>query len=465
MRIGLEKTGAATGMRQNDGRDPADQRGSSSGGDDRGSGKQKVRQIQRALSDLGRQPLSWAYFFLLAFVVLYCARPEDFIPGLRYIPLAKIFGGLALLAFIGAAASRRQRWPREAICLVLLLAWVFLGVPFAYWRGGAFGSTLDFAKIVLVVLVMMSAVNSIDRLRRVIFVQTACVGLVAIASIARGGRGGPRLSGVLNGIYGNPNDLAFAIALTLPFCLAFALRSGLKQKLFWWPLMPVMIYCLMLTASRAGLLALLVAMSVAIWEFGVKGRRFLLVLASVIGLTAIVIVAGSKTWERFEGTFNPNANYAASYGSAQERRQLLNWSIEFTEHHPLFGIGLGNFPSYSGHWKDAHNSYMEMASEGGIPALILYLLILFFGFANLRGIKRAASDRRSDEWLIAVALRAALLGYLVGSFFGAVATHLFPYLLVAYTSALLATTRRQPDAGHAPRRSYAWRAGAVNVNT
>lgn len=463
--IDLKKGGPATGFRRNAGRQPADQRGSASDSNGREAGSQEVERLQRTGSGLGREPMSLAYFFLLAFMVLYCARPEDFIPLLHYIPLAKIAGALALLAFVAATGSGRLRWPREATCLALLLGWLFLGVPFASWRGGALSNTLDFGKNVLFILVMISAVNSMGRLRRLMFVQTICVGLVAIVSVARGALLGHRLSGVLNGPYGNPNDFAFTIVLTLPFCLAFALRSrsGLITRLFWWALIPVMVYSLMLTASRAGLLALLVTMAVALWEFGVKGRRFFLILAAIVGLTAIMVAAGTKTWLRFEGTFNPSENYAASYGSAEERRQLLNWSIEFTERHPLFGIGLGDFPSYSGHWKDTHNSYTEMSCEGGLPALMLYLLILFFGFANVRRVKRGVCDHRSDEWLIAVALRAALWGYLIGSFFASVGVHLFPYLLIAYTSALLECTRSHQVSAPAPRRSYVWRAGAVNA--
>jgi hypothetical protein len=42
---------------------------------------------------------------------------------------------------------------------------------------------------------------------------------------------------------------------------------------------------------------------------------------------------------------------------------------------------------------------------------------------------------------MAGALLASLTGYLVGSFFLSVAYQFFPYILVAYTTALLAITR------------------------
>ena len=39
------------------------------------------------------------------------------------------------------------------------------------------------------------------------------------------GHNQPRLEGVIGGIYSNPNDLAFAVVLTLPFALAFLVTS------------------------------------------------------------------------------------------------------------------------------------------------------------------------------------------------------------------------------------------------
>ena len=37
-----------------------------------------------------RRPLVGAYVALLLFMFIYCARPEDWIPGLSHAPLAKV---------------------------------------------------------------------------------------------------------------------------------------------------------------------------------------------------------------------------------------------------------------------------------------------------------------------------------------------------------------------------------------
>ena len=62
----------------------------------------------------------------------------------------------------------------------------------------------------------------------------------------------------------------------------------------------------------------------------------------------------------------------------------LRGSIEGIEHYPILGIGIRNFRMYSRVWKDVHMTYLQIAVEGGIPSLILYLLFLGSAFRNLR---------------------------------------------------------------------------------
>ncbi|PYV93929.1 MAG: hypothetical protein DMG90_01110, partial [Acidobacteria bacterium] len=47
-------------------------------------------------------PLKSAFFWLSVFYFVYCARPEDWVPGLLYVPLAKISGIFAILALFSS---------------------------------------------------------------------------------------------------------------------------------------------------------------------------------------------------------------------------------------------------------------------------------------------------------------------------------------------------------------------------
>src|SRR5208282_4132573 len=134
--------------------------------------------------------------------------------------------------------------------------------------------------------------------------------------------------------------------------------------------------------------------------------------------------------------------------SQVQRKALLIKSLVVTAQHPLFGVGAGNFQVVSGMWHETHNSYTQMSSEAGLPALILYLMILWRAFANVGQATQRASAGK-EELLWARALRASLLGFVVGSAFGSVAYLFFPYFLVAYTSILASIV--SPDDGSVPK--------------
>jgi O-antigen ligase len=388
-----------------------------------------------------------AYLTMTLFMVIYCARPEDWIPGLVVVPLAKIAGVLSLAALLLSLGQIRQRFPREVIFLLLLIAQLFLTVPMSsVWRGGAFVHALDFAKVGLIVIVMITACVSFKRLKQLLIIQAASVATVCAVTLIKGRVRGGRLEGVLNGNYSNSNDLALSIVISLPICigLLFLSKSSL-WKLFWGVASLVMCFTLIRTGSRGGFLALAISGCFCIWDFAIKGQRFYLL--PLVGLLIIVLLIFSSgtLFERLKSTFSSQNSVSTSdessaYESAQSRQLLLRRSIEVTLQHPLFGVGPGNFQVVSGIWHESHNSYTQMSAEGGIPALIIYLAILWSGFKNLGMIRRRPKSGRNILILVG-ALNACLVAYVVGSFFGSVAYHFYPYFIVTYTSLLLAIVR------------------------
>lgn len=387
------------------------------------------------------EPLTAVYRSLLFFLVVYCARPQDWIPALGVLHLAKVTFVLALVAFFLSLEQVRGdlfALPREVFYLILLFGQLCVSAALSpVWRGGAVQKALDFSKVVLIAFVVSTAVTSMVRLRRLMYVQTVSVAAIVAATLLKGHMSGGRLEGVLNGSYQSPNELAVAIAVTIPFAAAFLLRGrGGLRKLAWAAIVLVMIRAVLLTASRSGLLAMLAAIGVCLWEFGVKGRRGYLITAAGILMLVAPFLGSRLLRERVAGTFSSGDNVVYSYGSARERRQLLWRSLQVTAHHPLFGVGVGNFQVVSGVWKVTHNAYTQMSAEGGIPALILFLLVLRRGSVNLRRTKWLGRSQ-PDELLFAGAFRASLWAFMVGALFDSVAYLFFVYILVAFTTAML----------------------------
>ena len=191
-------------------------------------------------------------------------------------------------------------------------------------------------------------ITTFDRLRRIIFIQAFSVVVVCAVAIAKG-HSMPRLEGVLGGIYSNPNDLAFAIVLSLPFALAFmvtARNAGIK--VLWLSGMLVMAVAIFMTASRAGFIDLVISGSVALYFFGIKGRRFYLIVAA--GLIGIVVMGafGGKLYDRFAALSGNSTTERSAYGSYEDRKYLMLRAVDAIETYPIFGIGVHNFPNLLG---------------------------------------------------------------------------------------------------------------------
>jgi putative inorganic carbon (hco3(-)) transporter len=405
-----------------------------------------------------------AYRALLIFTFIYYTRPEDLIPGLSFIPLEKIIGGVALIALIFTLASGRskRRLPLEFKLLLLLFAHLALSIPFAYWRMGAFVTVFaKFSKAIVVALLVTLLVDSFVQLRRLLWVQAAAMVATTLGSIAIHHTTQGRLIGALGGIFENPNDLAINISINLPLCLGFLLAArGMGRKAVWTAGILAMLFAVVETYSRSGLLAMAVAVAICLWEFGIKGRRsYLVALAVILGFVAIgVVLATPHYLARVESIFRGNIEGSGDRGSWDARSQLLVDSIQEAIHHPIFGIGPGNFGAATLTWRVTHNSYTEFAAEGGFPALFLFLAIMYLAVRNLRRIRRLPAYRENPEMrLFTQALWASLVAFAVGALFASFEYQLFPYFMVAYTSVLyrLASESSAQGAKEVPRKPTA----------
>jgi len=402
-----------------------------------------------------KEPLKIAFFWLTAFYFIYCARPQDYIFVLDYLSAAKAASVLAVLSLLlsaGKTPRGLKDLPKEAFYLLFLIVLLFASALLSpVWRGGAFFNTLDFAKVYVAWILTFLLVTTLDRLRRIIFVQAASVAVISLLAIVKG-HSVPRLLGVIGGFYSNPNDMAFAIVLSLPFCLAFLLSAkSILRKAAWCFAIATMTVALFMTASRAGFIQLAIAGGVSLWYFGVKGKRLFLIVAVFFIGALLLAVTGKPLVKRFAAISGEDLNSSLegnAYGSYVERRLLMAKAVDAIVHYPVFGVGAGNFIVYSGMWKNVHASYLQIAAEGGLPVFFLYLMFFARGFANLRYLGRLKTlDKELDIFL--AASRGSLVGFVVGACFAPEAYQFFPYLAVCYTSVLVAMVTEEKRAEEA----------------
>ncbi len=405
-----------------------------------------------------------SFFFLLVFTALYYARPEDVLPALIPLHLPEV---VAICAIIGYILARLRGgapvvWSAELKIMLGLTLCFAASVPFSIWRWGSLTLlTQAWLKTLLIFFLLTQTVLTLARLRKLLWAILLCELFVSCVSILTAKslivEEGQRLQGATLGILSG-NEFSIVVATTLPFLVAFLVesRSILKSGLLL-ATAGIVMRMTVLNASRGGviclamcLVLLLVMTGRSIFRGKVTG---LILVAVVIGVAAF---APSVFWERIRTTWDEpkvasSAVTESAVASTAQRKALFRRSIEYTLENPIFGLGLGNFIVASGtrtgrasEWAGTHNSFTQVSSEAGIPALLLYLGLMLVTSRNMRTLSRECADDpvRAELELFARAALVSICTFMVGAFFAHLAYNLYSYYLIAVAIGLQTVMRR-----------------------
>ena len=401
----------------------------------------------RRLSVKEADPTKGAYFWLFCFFIVYCTRFQDFLdfPGSVYIPWAKFPAIMAILGLFSALGRTKRTFkdlPKMSKYLLGMTILMYIGAFLSpIWKGGALKHTIDFSKIYVIWVLTFLIIIEFKRLRRIIFVQAFSVVLVCVVAIIKG-YNVPRLDQVMGGFYGNPNDFAFAVVLSLPYALAFFVTTKkMAMKVFWLFGMLAMLAVIFLTASRAGFIDLVCSYSVMLYYYGIKGKRYYLIIGTVVFGGLLAVTVGGKLYDRFNAMSGNTALERSAYGSMEARKYLMERAIQGMKEYPLLGLGNHNFLTYSGIWHEVHMTYLQIGVEGGIPMLLLYLMFFYRDFQNMFALRRMKLE--TNIRVFSEALTGTQVGFVVGALFAPEAYQFFPYFAAVFTVTLLQTAQEE----------------------
>jgi putative inorganic carbon (hco3(-)) transporter len=391
----------------------------------------------------GSHRLAFAGLFL--FTLILYLRPNDLFAGqLGAFPVAKLVAIFTLLVYAGSKLFQGERltiWPVEMKMLAAILILGVIHTPFAYWRAGSFALLTDtFLKVAIVFALMINLLDTRNRLQAILRLVVICGTVVALGTIAalgsRTGAEGERITGLVSGQFGNPNDLATALNILLPITVALALSRKGRMRLFYFACAAVITFGVVISFSRAGFLGLLAMGLVLLWKVGRDNR---VVTATVFLLAAGIFVSALPSGYT-DRLFTIVHTEKDGTGSAQERQQLLAQGIELAAKHVAFGVGMGNFSVYSIHNRAAHNSYLEISAELSLAGLVAYLIIIFAPLRKLRRIEAQTAFARTpggrETYYLSIGVQAAIVAYIVCSLFSSIQYYWYLYFPVAYAVSL-----------------------------
>jgi O-antigen ligase len=264
---------------------------------------------------------------------------------------------------------------------------------------------------------------------------------ITSSSIAQNSPGGFRDSVYrAQGSFEHPLALSEFMSAILPFCIYLLLASKRgMERLFYIAATLLIFAAIFLTRSRAGIGAVAVACSLLVLVLivrWVKGSRNYvaqyLVILQIPALLCFLVVAGVAYSEYFVGK------------SVEERRstflrvEMLERGVPLVMKNPVLGLGQGRGSDAVGikaarGYTTIDNYYLSLALNAGIPALILFVLILATWLLRLWRIARTAD--RSASLLAAVLAISISVFALHASIQSLISV--FPVLFLVFAMALV----------------------------
>jgi O-antigen ligase len=346
--------------------------------------------------------------------------------------------------------SLLRTWPAKVVAGLGIAA--CLSVPFGIAMGQAGLYVIqNFSKVIVFAFLLIAATRSARDMAT--FVWGYVIGCALLAWLSLFVFGLVQDDGMsyrLNDLYSfDANDVGcvmmVGIALTL---LAFQV-SRREGRVIAGVILVAIGATVAKTGSRGAFVAVIL---VGAYLLVVMNRVSIVKRLAFVGVVAAAVAVSAPPgyWDRMLTITEPTHDY--NWTDVNGRIEVAKRGLGYMVRRPIFGVGISNFPVAEGtlsekartrvagtgiRWAAAHNSYVQIGAELGVPGLALWLLLIFGGILSMRKLRSRlpkywARGDPEERFLYAAAmyLPVALVGFGVASFFVSFA-YLDPIYIVA----------------------------------
>ena len=391
-----------------------------------------IREIPATTTDGPKISFKLLILFLL---MLYSNVAVIFkqLDAFRPVQVVAVAAIVMMLVELGTARERfRLAWPQSLVLLAFLGVAALSSFSAIYARQ-AFNTTADFSKVILIYLLIENTVTTEKRLRTVLLTLLIGGMIPAFGTINN------YLHGILKegtraawkGIFGNPNEDAYALLILIPIAAGIAGISRWHVRVALWGMIGVYLLAIFLTFSRGGLLGLFAVLGLMGWK-----QKSFAIRAGMMAVLVGGIVVGGMFWTRKDGFKDLKEDTTVRQRFATYEAGALMFAAN-----PLLGVGPGcslvAYPLYVP--RDAHcgcqdqlvihNSFIQVLSELGSLGFIPWMVFLGAAMVQVRKLEKG----RLAPY--ATCLEIALVGFLACSMAGGFAYTWWPYIIVALITA------------------------------
>lgn len=400
----------------------------------------------------------FGFCLLVAFLFIAFGRVPEMLP----IPnLALVSALMSLTAAFLIGGVPPALGSRTGILLCLLSIWMIAATPFSVWKGGSVHLLKEsWSRAFMTFVIVGATIQGVKQCRTTMYTLAWATGFIVLLSRFRGSTESGRLS-LDTGTLQNPNDFAAYLLLGLPFCLYGIITKGEPklQRFMGMFLVPVVATLVLKTGSRSGLLTFILVLVFLFFRIPARGKLVMIAPVAVI-VVLLPFVLPKSVISRYATLVSDDvpmgessdadrqAGFASS--SSDARKNLLIKSLILTAKNPVFGVGPGMFSvavsDYAKElgerqpWQQTHNTYTQVSSELGIPALVLYLLLLGHCIRAVNRVQKLAKNSASPDLQklgnMAFCVQIAWIAFCINSLFGSFAYHIHVPMLAGITEAI-----------------------------
>ena len=341
--------------------------------------------------------VAYPYFGLLELLFLTMGRPQDDRPNVAalHIPMMLVIAiGFGCLLRLGSVVGPFMVGVRR-LWTILLLYGLIACSAVNNWTALSSNRVYDFTTVVWLSLLSFALITSEKRLRSYVTVLLGCGAYVMIRVIRNPSHISEQIAGNkfdrmaiakgAGGNFGNSNYLALLMVLTI--LLSFSLLAYYRSV---WQRVALLVlaggagYVFFRANSRGASLGL-GAGTLFLWLLQKRKLKASIIIVVLIGVGTLL--APRTYWDRLHtvGHYEEDA-------SAMGRLELWDIALKLIPEHPILGVGPDNFELYAP--STAHDAYLQIASEVGLPALLVYIAALTTGLYSSWLARRLSSRGR-----------------------------------------------------------------------
>jgi len=367
------------------------------------------------------------YYFLILGMPLsqhhFWAHFAGDFTGIKYVGMACLPYAMVHLSMRGSAPPLFETWQAR----------LFLGLFFVFtvsyvtspqrgsWVASHWLTDLSF---LMLFFITVAIVDSLERLRWVLLTATSSIALASLYVLRDWQLYHSMYIDYRPGfVVGDPNYFTVNVLLFIPSTFLLAMEPRPRWQRWYCALcFVVTLFGVWVCASRGGFLGIVLS---SLWLIVRSKRRARNLTLVAIAFVAVSLFSPVSPIARFR---NPSRG---DEQSADTHVALMRGGVRMMLAHPLLGVGLDNFKFNIADFvtpeeakgmdqlrRIAHNSYVEIGAEEGLPGLLLFVGMQFACILSLEQVAQRSKRLGSTTLAkVALGLQAGILGSSISIFF------------------------------------------------